>query len=80
MPGRASPIRPRSTVGAGDSSLAGYVRAEVEGAGAPGRLQMAVAYGSAAAGLPGTTIPTPSQTQPDLVRVRPLNLPSEEIS
>ena len=44
---------PRSTVGAGDSSLAGYLRADVGGAEPPERLQMAVAYGSAAAALPG---------------------------
>ena len=45
------PIVPRSTVGAGDASLAGYLRAEVGGAVPPQRLQMAVAYGSAAAAL-----------------------------
>ncbi len=44
------PIKPKSTVGAGDSSLAGYVRADVGGAEAPQRLQMAVAYGSARRG------------------------------
>ncbi len=33
----------------------------------PHRLALAVAYGSAAAGLPGTTIPQPAQVQPDLV-------------
>lgn len=54
-------ITPRSTVGAGDSSLAGYVRADVGGAEAPQRLQMAVAYGSAAAALPGSALPSPSQ-------------------
>ena len=51
------PITPRSTVGAGDSSLAGYVRAAVGGAEPPRRLQMAVAYGSAAAALPGSALP-----------------------
>lgn len=55
------PITPRSTVGAGDSSLAGYLRAEVEGADAPTRLRMAVAYGSGAAALPGTALPSPAQ-------------------
>ena len=39
------PIAPRSTVGAGDSALAGYLRADVDGAEPPQRLQMAVAYG-----------------------------------
>lgn len=63
------PIQPRSTVGAGDSSLAGYVRADVEGADAPARLQMAVAYGSGAAALPGSAMPTPAQLNLDDVSV-----------
>lgn len=63
------PITPRSTVGAGDSSLAGYVRAAVGGAEPPRRLQMAVAYGSAAAALPGSALPAPSQVDLDAVRV-----------
>lgn len=66
------PIVPRSTVGAGDSSLAGYLRADVEGAGAPGRLQMAVAYGSGAAALPGSAMPTPAQLNLDDVAVTSL--------
>ena len=40
------------------------------------RLRLAVAYGSAAAGLPGTTIPHPDHTRPDLVEVRPSSSPS----
>ncbi len=67
------PIVPRSTVGAGDSSLAGYVRAEVGGAVPPQRLQMAVAYGSAAAALPGTTLPTPAEIDLDAVQVSPIS-------
>lgn len=63
------PIIPRSTVGAGDSSLAGYVRADVAGAEAPRRLQMAVAYGSAAAALPGSALPAPADIDLDGVRV-----------
>ena len=63
------PISPRSTVGAGDSSLAGYLRADVGGAEAPHRLQMAVAYGSAAAALPGTALPSPADLDLDAVRV-----------
>lgn len=54
------PITPRSTVGAGDASLAGYVRAEVGRADPPQRLRMAVAYGSAAAALPGSALPAPA--------------------
>ncbi len=63
------PIVPKSTVGAGDSSLAGYVRADLAGAEAPRRLQMAVAYGSAAAALPGSALPVPAQIDLDAVRV-----------
>ncbi len=63
------PITPRSTVGAGDSSLAGYVRADVGGAQAPQRLQMAVAYGSGAAALPGSALPSPAQIDLDDVAV-----------
>lgn len=67
------PITPRSTVGAGDSSLAGYVRAEVGGAVPPQRLQMAVAYGSAAAALPGTTLPSPAEIDLNAVAVSPIS-------
>lgn len=63
------PITPRSTVGAGDSSLAGYIRAEAGGATPPQRLQMAVAYGSAAAALPGSALPAPSQIDLNAVAV-----------
>ena len=52
---------PRSTVGAGDSSLFGYLRADLGGAEPPQRLRLAVAYGSAAAALPGSALPTPAQ-------------------
>ena len=69
------PIVPRSTVGAGDSSLAGYVRADVEGANAPGRLQMAVAYGSGAAALPGSALPSPAQINLDYVTVTSVPVP-----
>jgi 1-phosphofructokinase len=66
------PIVPRSTVGAGDASLAGYIRAEVGGAVPPQRLQMAVAYGSAAAALPGSALPTPAEIDLDAVPVTPI--------
>ena len=55
------PITLRSTVGAGDSSVAGYVLAETRGLNAPDRLRLAVAYGSAAASLAGTALPHPEQ-------------------
>ena len=52
-------IQVASTVGAGDSSLAGYLLAELEGASPEDRLRRAVRYGAAAASLPGTQAPTP---------------------
>jgi 1-phosphofructokinase len=61
-----------STVGAGDSSLFGYLLGDVSGRDPAHRLALAVAYGSAAAGLPGTTIPHPEQVRPDKVVVMPL--------
>lgn len=64
------PIVPLSTVGAGDSSLAGYLLAREDGLDAAGALAQAVAYGSAATALPGTTIPRPDQTNPGAVVVR----------
>ncbi|WP_340539339.1 1-phosphofructokinase family hexose kinase [Nocardioides sp. GXZ039] len=66
------PIDVVSTVGAGDSSLFGYLLGGLRGYAPAERLALAVAYGSAAASLPGTTIPTPEQTRPDLVVVRDL--------
>ncbi|MCU1607553.1 MAG: fruK [Modestobacter sp.] len=61
----------RSTVGAGDSSLAGFLLADLAGADAAGRLQSAVAYGSASAALPGSAMPTPDQVDPAAVSVTP---------
>ena len=63
-----------STVGAGDSSLFGYLLGDLRGEPPADRLRLAVAYGSAAAGLPGTTIPSPDHTSPELVDVRALEL------
>lgn len=56
----APSIRVASTVGAGDSSLAGYLLAAAEGADPAERLRRAVRYGAAAASLPGTQAPTPA--------------------
>jgi 1-phosphofructokinase len=63
------PVAPRSTVGAGDAALAGYLLADLDGAAPPERLRRAVAYGSAAAGLPGSAMPDPTQVRPDAVTV-----------
>ncbi|MCF6388887.1 1-phosphofructokinase [Mycobacterium sp. MBM] len=67
------PITPRSTVGAGDSALAGYVRAALAGADAPNRLRMAVAYGSAAASLPGSALPGPELIDLEAVPVKAIS-------
>jgi 1-phosphofructokinase len=62
-------ITVRSTVGAGDSSLAGYLLADLAGEDGATRLQTAVAYGSASASLPGSAVPTPAQADPSAVQV-----------
>lgn len=61
-----------STVGAGDSSLFGYLLGELRGLAAADRLRLAVAYGSAAAGLPGTTIPGPDDVEAERVELHEL--------
>ena len=61
-----------STVGAGDSSLSGYLLAETAGAPAPARLAQAVASGAAAAALPGSIVPRLDQTFPDDIDVVPV--------
>jgi len=66
----APSIVPRSTVGAGDASLAGYLAATIAGAAPEQRLQTAVAYGSAAASLPGSALPSPDQIDVKAVRVQ----------
>jgi 1-phosphofructokinase len=68
------PVEVRSTVGAGDATLAGYLVAGGTGASA---LTTAVAFGAAAVTLPGSAMPTPEdvhvervhvETDPDLSR------------
>lgn len=66
---RAPRITPLSTVGAGDSALAGYVLAETAGLDAPARLAQAVASGTAAALLPGSDVPALADTAPGAVVV-----------
>jgi len=56
---------PRSTVGAGDATLAGYLSAaDADRATA---LRTAVAFGAAAVSLPGSQMPGPADVKPDLV-------------
>jgi 1-phosphofructokinase len=61
------PFVPRSTVGAGDSALAGYLLADLDAAAPVERLRRAVAYGSAAVGLAGSAMPGPAQVRPTAV-------------
>lgn len=71
--GTPPPTRVRSTVGAGDSSLAGYLLAETAGAAPEDRLRSGIRYGSAAAALPGTQPPTPHDLSTGEVPVRRLS-------
>lgn len=57
-------IRVVSTVGAGDSSLAGFVLADASGESPEACLRSAIRYGAAAASLPGTQAPTPADLPP----------------
>ncbi len=68
--GTPPPITVVSTVGAGDSSLAGFVLGDVEGLDAAGRLRRAIQYGAAAASLPGSQAPTPDDLPSGVVDVR----------
>lgn len=67
-----APVKVRSTVGAGDCSLAGFLIAHEQGKNLPDCLVQAVAHGSAAASLPGTQVPTLEETTPEAVTVRQL--------
>ncbi|WP_247827720.1 1-phosphofructokinase family hexose kinase [Arthrobacter antioxidans] len=68
------PVTARSTVGAGDSALAGYLLAHSAGERPENCLRQAVAHGSAAAALPGSTVPSLDQTTPTVVAVTPLKI------
>lgn len=70
----ADPLRiePRSTVGAGDSALTGWVLASLEGHDPATCLRWANAWGAAAVALPGSQLPTPDMVRPDDVTVRPI--------
>jgi len=67
--GRSTVLAPRSSVGAGDAMLAGFLSAGAAGAPA---LATALAWGAAAAGLPGSRMPTTSDLRPDDVTTSPL--------
>jgi 1-phosphofructokinase len=63
-------VVPRSTVGAGDALLAGFLAAGGEG---PAALAEGVAWGAAACVLPGTAVPGPDDLRRDLVRTHPVD-------
>jgi 1-phosphofructokinase len=63
-------VVPRSTVGAGDALLAGFLAAGGDGATA---LAEGVAWGTAACALPGTAVPGPEDLRRDLVRIHPVD-------
>lgn len=71
------PIKAVSTVGAGDSSLAGYLLAATQGGSAQDCLRQAVAHGAAAASLPGSTVPAVHQTTPNAVTITALQKDSQ---
>ena len=74
------PMVARSTVGAGDSSLAGYLLSSIAGDSAPDSLRQAAAHGAAAASLPGSTVPALHQTRPGDVTLTKLNThPKEDV-
>ncbi len=66
------PVTAVSTVGAGDSALAGYLLAHGQGATPADCLRQAVAHGAAAASLPGSTVPAVHQTTPEAVTITAL--------
>ncbi|MGY1771475.1 1-phosphofructokinase family hexose kinase [Blastococcus sp. SYSU D00813] len=72
-------ITVRSTVGAGDCSLAGHLLADLAGAPPEERLRRAVASGAAAAGLPGSAVPTPAQVDSVAASVVTAPLPERDL-
>jgi 1-phosphofructokinase len=64
--GVARAERPRSTVGAGDALLAGFLAAGGEG---PDALAEGLAWGTAAVQLPGSQMPTPADLDHGAVRL-----------
>ncbi|HEY0803864.1 MAG TPA: 1-phosphofructokinase family hexose kinase [Pseudonocardiaceae bacterium] len=61
-----SPARASGAVGAGDAMLAGFLHG---GAVGPSALTVAIAWGTAAASLPGSRLPGPDDVRTDQVRV-----------
>lgn len=68
----ALPVKVRSTVGAGDAALAGYLLAGQRGMAPQQRLAHAVAHGSAAVAVPGSGHGQPTDEDVASVQVRQL--------
>jgi 1-phosphofructokinase len=64
--GESDPVAVRSTVGAGDSLLAGFLAAGGDG---PEALATGIAWATAAVSLPGSTMPAPDDLALDATRV-----------
>jgi 1-phosphofructokinase len=65
-----SPVdEPRSTVGAGDAFLAGFLAAQYRGASSREAFAEALAWGAAAVRLPGTRMPGPADIDHSVVHI-----------
>lgn len=64
------PLTPRSNVGAGDATLAGFLAGGGAGTDA---LRQAVAWGAATVRLPGTSMPRPDDIELDEVRIHEID-------
>lgn len=74
------PMEVVSTVGAGDSTLAGYLLGLTAGREPEAALARAVAYGAAAARLRGTGVPSPADARTDAVTLTPLETPAAPLA
>lgn len=72
--GTSPDVTVRSTVGAGDSFLTGFVLAQIQGKGLEESLATALAYGAAACAKPGTQAPKPDEIHPEEAKITPLEL------
>ena len=72
--GTSPDVPVRSTVGAGDSSLTGYVLAQSRGKSPEESLATALAYGAAACAKVGTQPPTPAEIHPEEAKITKLSL------
>lgn len=75
--GCARVAEPRSTVGAGDAMLAGFLAAGGHGRAA---LEEALAWGAAAVSLPGSGMPTPSDIRREHVQIATRIEPRQQLS